>query len=79
MPAFKCAIQELTVEEAYEIASELEDGGRTDHESSTVFRGVHPKYGPVYITIPIAGDALLLPTEFLPKPVLLQGDFAKVA
>jgi hypothetical protein len=79
MPAFKSSIQELTIERAYELAAELDECSRTDTEAATVFRGVHAKHGAVYITIPIAGDALLLPTEFHAKPILIQGELAKVA
>jgi len=79
MPAFKSAIRELSIEDAYSLAEELEESSRVDTDASTVFRGVHAELGPVYITIPLAGEALLLPTEFQAKPVLIQGDFGKVA
>jgi hypothetical protein len=61
----------LANEDAYILASELEDKKTDEVNGCTIYSGKHPEFGNIHIVIPALGDAkALFPFEL--KPVVLQ-------
>jgi len=54
-------IIDVTNEQAYEIAEELQNQSVHENAVTKVFSGTHPIYGPIYVVIPPLGVATLLP------------------
>lgn len=53
--------QEVSLEKAYNLASQLREKEEHHFDSAEVFKGNHPEFGPVYIVIQSYGGALILP------------------